>query len=95
LIDAMTLRSLVALQAFTPSTAKATCQDSSHRTREEQSSGLPTKARTRWNPTALEPVTTLFPAEGHWDLFIAKDGSEGHYVRTDEGFIATRFIKRQ
>jgi hypothetical protein len=40
-------------------------------------------------------VTSLLPAEGHWDLFITKDGSEGHYVRTDEGFIATRSIKRQ
>ncbi len=46
-------------------------------------------------PNCTGTITTTFPAEGHWDLFIAKDGSEGHYIRTDEGFIATRSIKRQ
>jgi len=31
----------------------------------------------------------------HWDLFISKDGGQGHYIRTDDGYTATLSIRRQ
>jgi hypothetical protein len=38
---------------------------------------------------------TFHPDEQHFDIFIAQDGSEGNFVRVDEGTIATRTITRQ
>ncbi len=31
----------------------------------------------------------------YWDLFVTRDGSEGAALRTDDGFIATRYIKKR
>lgn len=39
--------------------------------------------------------TLTFETGPQWDIFIAKDGSEGNYIRTDDGTIATRHIKKQ
>jgi hypothetical protein len=38
--------------------------------------------------------TITFASGSLYDIFIAKDGSKGHYIRTDDGFIATRSIKK-
>jgi hypothetical protein len=38
---------------------------------------------------------TFHPDEPHFDIFIALDGSEGNFIRVDQGTIATRTIKRQ
>ena len=34
-------------------------------------------------------------ADLHWDIVVTRDGTEGVYVRTDPGTIATRSIKKQ
>src|SRR5438128_4205573 len=39
--------------------------------------------------------TITFSGGERFDLFIARDGGEGNFIRVDEGSIATRTIKRQ
>ncbi len=40
--------------------------------------------------------TLTFASDGQlFQIFIARDGSEGNFIRADEGTIATRTIKRQ
>jgi hypothetical protein len=39
--------------------------------------------------------TITFSGGERFDIFIARDGSEGNFVRVDEGNIATRAIKRR
>jgi len=38
---------------------------------------------------------TFHPDEQHFDMFIARDGNDGNFIRVDEGTIATRTITRQ
>ena len=40
-------------------------------------------------------ATLTFEGGGHFDLFITRDGSEGAAIRVDDGFIATRSIKKR
>ena len=39
--------------------------------------------------------TITFSGGEKFDLFIARDGTEGNFIRIDEGSIATRTIKKQ
>jgi len=39
--------------------------------------------------------TITFSGGEKFDLFIARDGTEGNFIRVDEGNIATRTIKKQ
>ncbi len=38
---------------------------------------------------------TFHPDEQHFDMFIARDGNDGNFIRVDQGTIATRTITRQ
>jgi hypothetical protein len=38
---------------------------------------------------------TFHPEEQHFDMFIARDGNDGNFIRVDQGTIATRSITRQ
>jgi len=38
---------------------------------------------------------TFHPDEQNFDMFIARDGNDGNFIRVDQGTIATRTITRQ
>ena len=40
-------------------------------------------------------TVTFHPDEQHFDMFIARDGNDGNFIRVDQGTIATRTITRQ
>jgi hypothetical protein len=40
-------------------------------------------------------TVTFHPDEQHFDIFIARDGNDGNFIRVDQGTIATRTITRQ
>ena len=39
--------------------------------------------------------TLTFGGGSHWEIFVTRDGREGAYIRVDDGFIATRSIKKR
>lgn len=65
-----------------------------------QSRGGVTVSKTSVNATytldsGCMGTITFHPQEQHFDIFIALDGSEGNFIRVDQGSIATRTITRQ
>ena len=48
-----------------------------------------------FDPSNCTSTLELGMKPAHWDLFMTAEGSEGAAVRTDNGNIATRYIKKR